>query len=98
MLSLTPPELILIIIAFALLLIWGPSKIPGLARAIGQAIHEFKRGARGEPLESEERPHKEDIYELARRLGINTDGKNVDQIIEEITRKLTEIKELKTGK
>jgi len=94
MLTLSPAELMLIIIAIVILLIWGPSKIPGLARAIGQAIHEFKRGARGEVSESEIKitNKREEIYEIARKLGINTEGKTLDQIIDEINRKLNELK------
>ncbi len=95
MFTLTAPELILILIALAILLIWGPSKIPGLARAIGQAIHEFKRGARGEAAEetSSGKLSKDEIYELARKLGINTEGKDLSQILDEINRKLSELRE-----
>lgn len=62
--------LILIIIAFIVLVIWGPSKIPPqLARSLGQSIREFKRGA------SESEPEPE-LIEIARKLGIDPTGKS----------------------
>ena len=100
-----PTELILIIIAIAILLIWGPTKIPGLARAIGEAIREFKRGVRGiteevKVSENEVETYKKakqtldtgKILELAKKLGIPTEGKDINQIIEEIDKKLSELK------
>lgn len=100
-----PTELILIIIAIAVLLIWGPTKIPGLARAIGEAVREFKRGVRGlteevKISEDEIEAYKKakqsldttKILELAKKLGISTEGKDINQVIEEIDKKLSELK------
>ncbi len=95
----TPTELVLIVIALAILLIWGPSKIPGLARAIGQAIYEFRRSTKGlaeeeETTEEKKKQSKLDtsdvqkVYELAKKLGIETEGKSVAQIVEEIEKRL----------
>ncbi len=96
----TPTELVLIVIAIAILLIWGPSKIPGLARAIGQAIYEFRRSTKGLVEEEEEKTSEEKkktrlntsdvekVYELAKKLGIETEGKSVAQIVEEIEKRL----------
>jgi sec-independent protein translocase protein TatA len=36
----------LLIVAFVVLLLFGPAKIPGLMRGIGQGISEFRRGLR----------------------------------------------------
>ncbi|NPB00047.1 MAG: twin-arginine translocase TatA/TatE family subunit [Crenarchaeota archaeon] len=94
------PTLALIVIAIAILLIWGPSKLPSLARAIGQAIHEFKRGTKGlvEEEESETAREKktslndkEKIMEIAKKLGIDTTGKSLDEIIAEIESKLSQV-------
>jgi sec-independent protein translocase protein TatA len=41
-----------IIILAIVILIWGPSKLPGLARGLGQSIKEFKKASR----EGEEEP------------------------------------------
>jgi sec-independent protein translocase protein TatA len=37
----------LIAILVVALLLFGPSKLPSLARGMGQAVREFKRGAEG---------------------------------------------------
>jgi len=45
-------ELLIIVGAIILFSVWGPSKIPELAKALGRASGEFKktsREARGEP-------------------------------------------------
>jgi sec-independent protein translocase protein TatA len=73
--------LILIIIAFIVLVIWGPSKIPQLARSLGQSIREFKRGA----AENEPEP---ELIEVARKLGIDPTGKTRDEILTEINNRL----------
>jgi sec-independent protein translocase protein TatA len=44
--DLGPPELILIVIA--VLVLFGGSKLPQLARSIGKAKVEFERAAKGE--------------------------------------------------
>ena len=37
-----------IIILVIILLLLGPSKIPGLARALGKSVSEFRSGSRGD--------------------------------------------------
>lgn len=46
-LGLGGPELILILVI--LLLLFGGSKLPSLARGLGQSIKEFKQAAKDEP-------------------------------------------------
>ncbi len=43
-----------IIILIAILLIFGPKKLPELARGIGRALYEFKRASQGLLEEEEE--------------------------------------------
>jgi len=43
---------VLVIILLIILLIFGPKKIPQLARAIGRAVREYRKGL------SEEKPRK----------------------------------------
>ena len=81
--------LILLIIAFIILIIWGPSKIPQLARSLGQAVREFRRGAR----ESEPEP---ELIEIARKLGIDPTGKSRDELLTEINNKLAQQKKVET--
>ncbi|GAB6948395.1 hypothetical protein JCM16161A_25250 [Vulcanisaeta sp. JCM 16161] len=75
--------MILIIIAFIVLIIWGPSKIPQLARSLGQSIREFKRGA------SESEPEPE-LIEIAKKLGIDPTGKSRDELLTEINNRLSQ--------
>ena len=77
--------LIIIIIAFIILVIWGPSKIPQLARSLGQSIREFRRGV------SESEPEPE-LVEVARKLGIDPTGKTRDELLAEINNKLSQQK------
>ncbi len=44
------------IIFLIIVLIFGGSKIPGLAKGLGQGLREFKKAVRGD---EEETPHKE---------------------------------------
>jgi sec-independent protein translocase protein TatA len=74
------PELIIILIAFIILLIWGPSKIPSLARSIGEAIREFRRGSSGSG--------DDEVFQIAEKLGIDTRGKSRDQVLREILGRL----------
>lgn len=41
----------LLIVLALVCLLFGASKLPGLARALGSASHEFKRGQQGAALE-----------------------------------------------
>ncbi|HET6810807.1 MAG TPA: twin-arginine translocase TatA/TatE family subunit [Acidimicrobiales bacterium] len=38
------PDGIIVIVVVALVLLFGGAKLPGLARSLGSASHEFKRG------------------------------------------------------
>jgi sec-independent protein translocase protein TatA len=46
--NLFTPTHLLIILAIALL-IFGPSKLPGLGKGLGEALRGFKDGIKGEP-------------------------------------------------
>ncbi len=87
-------EWLIVIIAVIILLIFGPGKIPALAKSIGEAIREFRKGVSGISEEpKEERKHvNPKIVETARQLGINTEGKTEEQLLEEINRRLVELK------
>ncbi len=83
------PELILILIAA--LFLFGPNKLPELARSLGKAAGEFKKAQmetehdlkRLEPSESlDDRNIK--IHNLAVELGLDVQNKTAEQLIEEI--------------
>ncbi len=83
-LIITMQEMILILIALVILIIWGPTKIPQLARSIGEAVREFKKGAKGEEeLEPE-------LRDIAKILGIDVTGKSRDEVIRLIKARLEE--------
>ena len=82
----------LIILLVIILLIWGPTKLPQLARAIGKALYEFRRASQG-LLEEEEAKRlkegtidEETLKKIAEKLGIDTKGKTREKLIEEVVR------------
>jgi len=90
-------EWLIILIALVIILIWGPSKLPSLARGMGEAIREFRKAASGVAEEEVRRVERREeidqkIIEMARSLGISTEGKTKEQILDEINRKLAELK------
>jgi len=54
----------LLLIVFVLLLIFGSTKLPALARGMGKSINEFKRGLGEGRAEDEERAEAERRAEL----------------------------------
>jgi sec-independent protein translocase protein TatA len=90
------PEIIAIVIV--VILLFGANKIPELARSLGKAAGEFKKGKND--LEAElsdiEKPVKEGksqentsskIKTMAQDLGIATEGKSDEQLLDEIQKK-----------
>ncbi len=92
--SIGPTEIILLLILALILL--GPSKLPELARSLGQAINEFKKAtsqamettpATSAPAQVQEvapARREKSVRELARELGIDTTGKTDEEIEKEI--------------
>ncbi|MCD6529876.1 twin-arginine translocase TatA/TatE family subunit [Candidatus Bathyarchaeota archaeon] len=83
-------EWIVILIIAIVIILWGPQKIPELARALGRAKGEFDRAQKEfeeaakveleRPLESGD----DALIETAKKLGIKTEGKTKEQISQEI--------------
>ncbi|HID42185.1 MAG TPA: twin-arginine translocase TatA/TatE family subunit [Archaeoglobaceae archaeon] len=92
-----PNELILIlVIAF---LLFGASKLPQLARSVGKGMGEFKKAQKEAEIELREFENeiregrykgskRDNIERLAKDLGIETEDKSEDEILEEIERTL----------
>lgn len=101
-----------------LLLVLGPTKLPQFARAIGDAVREFRRATsaveehppreqRSPPPAPEHRPQAQEpqaqvdtdnaIVAAAIREGIDVRGKTIDQIAEELAKKLKEKRAAASG-
>lgn len=52
-----PGELLIAVVV--ILLLFGPSRLPSLARGLGSAVHEFRRGVTGDD-EQEREPQSTD--------------------------------------
>jgi sec-independent protein translocase protein TatA len=87
-----PVQWVIIGIIVIVIFLWGPQKIPDLARALGRAKKEFDQaskeveGAFATPPQTQAVPKTGDqiLIETARRLGITTEGKTREQISQEI--------------
>jgi len=80
------------IILLIILLIFGPTKLPQLARGLGQAIHEFRKASQGLVEENEKRTRsnlenvdEDTLRRLAEKLGVEKpEEKKKDELISEI--------------
>ena len=92
-----PLQLLVIGVIVVVIFLWGPQKIPQLARAIGRAKGEFDNASKeftntallsGSATSSGQPPAHETgdqiLLETARKLGISTEGKTKEQISQEI--------------
>ncbi len=93
-------EWIVIVAIVAALILWGPKKLPELARAIGEAKKTFEKASKEveETTKSlsqiETEPSSDDLLiETAQMLGISTEGKTKEQISQEIVEKVKADKE-----
>jgi len=77
-------EWIILLVVIAAILLWGPSKIPELARSLGRAKAEFEKASKEYLKDASGSTSDESILLIAKALGINTEGKTKDQLIEEI--------------
>ncbi len=84
-----PFQILLILGVLAVILIWGPQKIPELARSIGKARKEFDDASKGlvQPLSTSTPASTSDpLIETAQKLGINTQGKTRQEISDDIVK------------
>ncbi|MFZ3168831.1 MAG: twin-arginine translocase TatA/TatE family subunit [Candidatus Methanoperedens sp.] len=95
-----PLEIALIVVV--VIVLFGASKIPELARSLGKATGEFKKGKN--EIENElsdiNKPGNESkpaeissskIKTMAKDLGIATEGKSDEQLLDEIQKKMIKI-------
>lgn len=89
------PEIIIIVLVVVLL--FGPNKIPELARSLGSFMGEFTKAQREVELgfrskyqpENPQTPIKNGkIRDMAKKFEINTEGKSDEELLDEIESKL----------
>jgi sec-independent protein translocase protein TatA len=83
-------EALSIVLILVVLFIWGPQKLPEMAKAIGEAKREFERAARemssaasATVIPTNEVPY-DPIITAAKSLGISTEGKTKPELTKEI--------------
>ena len=85
-------EWLILVAVILIIFLWGPHKLPELAKSIGLAKKEFDKAAKeistptttSQPTET---PSTDPLIVAARSLGINTEGKTKEQIAKEISEK-----------
>jgi len=91
-----PLEIVLIVVV--IIVLFGASKIPELAKSLGKATGEFKKGKQEIDNELNEivkpeikSPEQSKIIKMAHDLGIATEGKSDEQLLDEIQKKMIKI-------
>jgi len=90
-----PLQWIIIGVIVIAIFLWGPQKIPELARGLGQAKREFDKASHevedsvnfSTPAPSPPKTGDQVLVETARGLGISTEGKSREQLSQEILAK-----------
>jgi sec-independent protein translocase protein TatA len=83
----------LIVIMFIILLLFGGKQLPELARSLGNAAREFREASTNpdkyvdKKTKTKEEEEKEAILEAARKLGIETEGRSIEDIAKDIVKK-----------
>ncbi len=89
-------EIVIIGVILIVIFLWGPAKIPELARALGRAKREFDTASKEvtdtvssatQPTQAPPKTGDQLLLETARKLGISTEGKTREQISQEIVAK-----------
>ncbi|RLF12580.1 MAG: twin-arginine translocase TatA/TatE family subunit [Thermoprotei archaeon] len=85
----------IIVVFFIALLLFGPKKIPEIARTLGEAVREFRKASNPIPVEAKTvRKDDELLTKVAKELGVEVEGKGREElakaIIEKARRKIGE--------
>jgi sec-independent protein translocase protein TatA len=87
-------EWLVVIAVIAIIFLWGPSKLPELARSVGLARKEFEKASKEmtsptASTESTSSSSSDSLIIAAKELGISTEGKTKEEIAKEIAEKAT---------
>jgi sec-independent protein translocase protein TatA len=85
-------EWLVVVAVIVIIFMWGPSKLPELARSVGLARKEFEKASKeiSSPSASpttENSSTESALIVAAKELGISTEGKTKEEIAKEIAEK-----------
>ena len=90
MFGLQTPELIVIL--FLVMLLFGAKKLPELARSMGSSVREYSEAVKGPAQGKDSKKDngdgddREAILSAARKLGIETEGRSITEIAQNISK------------
>ena len=81
----------LLFILFIVLLLFGGRKLPELARSMGEAVQEFNKAQTSPAKYVDEKTRKKNeekmaIIEAAKKLGIEVEGRDINDIAQDIVK------------
>jgi sec-independent protein translocase protein TatA len=90
-----PIQWLVVGIIVVVIFLWGPQKIPELAKALGRARKEFDQATKevNSAMSPTSTPTREPVsgdqmlIDTARKLGVSTEGKTREQISEELVKR-----------
>jgi sec-independent protein translocase protein TatA len=92
-------EAITIVLIVAVIFLWGPQKLPEIAKMIGEARKEYEKATREIPslaslssstgAQTSAKTKQDPVLIAAKSLGITTEGKTKEELTEEIVSRTT---------